>query len=252
MITQAAVALTGDDLLNRVKELGDVDKGDLLRGCGYATYEDGEEKLLFKEFYNALLEAKGIDTNWDEMNETGRKVFGEYTHAQMLEWWREARLDFKQFGELMPNAVKWIAIMSLEGLAAIHRQQAENKNTDENEREFWKADAEKLEDIIARVQGVHLGGDESQSKEYEEKNPVDPYLSTISDDSLEVLKHFGAETPNLLNNYSCALEDALIEQTKKVQELSQVIEGLTGVNPNPGYAEKMEETRNNLKGALRR
>ncbi len=42
--------------------------------------------------------------------------------------------------------------------------------------------------------------------------PSDSYLSQISDVSLEVLEHFGAEAPALLNNYACAVEDALIEQ----------------------------------------
>ena len=40
----------------------------------------------------------------------------------------------------------------------------------------------------------------------------DAYLSQISDESLEVLEHFGAEAPVLLNQYACAVEDALIEQ----------------------------------------
>lgn len=42
--------------------------------------------------------------------------------------------------------------------------------------------------------------------------PSDSYLSQISDVSLEVLEHFGAEAPALLNHYACAVEDALIEQ----------------------------------------
>ena len=37
----------------------------------------------------------------------------------------------------------------------------------------------------------------------------DAYLSQISDASLEVLEHFGAEAPVLLNQYACAVEDAL-------------------------------------------
>lgn len=43
-------------------------------------------------------------------------------------------------------------------------------------------------------------------------DPSDSYLSQISDVSLEVLEHFGSEAPALLNNYACAVEDALIEQ----------------------------------------
>ena len=44
------------------------------------------------------------------------------------------------------------------------------------------------------------------------KSGTDTYLSNISDTSLEVLEHFGAEAPALLNSYACAVEDALIEQ----------------------------------------
>ena len=43
----------------------------------------------------------------------------------------------------------------------------------------------------------------------------DAYLSGISDASLEVLEHFGAEAPALLNQYACAVEDALIEQVQR-------------------------------------
>ena len=47
--------------------------------------------------------------------------------------------------------------------------------------------------------------------------PADTYLSNISDTSLEVLEHFGAEAPALLNSYACAVEDALIEQVGLAQ-----------------------------------
>ncbi len=53
--------LTGSDLLSRVKELGDVSKSELVRGCGYvSTKKDGSERLNFTAFYEALLEAKGV------------------------------------------------------------------------------------------------------------------------------------------------------------------------------------------------
>jgi hypothetical protein len=37
----------------------------------------------------------------------------------------------------------------------------------------------------------------------------------FSDDALEVLKHFGFEAPALLNEYSCLLEDVIIDLVKK-------------------------------------
>ena len=54
--------LTGSDLLNKVKDLGDISKSDLVRACGYvSTKKDGGERLNFTAFYEALLEAKGVN-----------------------------------------------------------------------------------------------------------------------------------------------------------------------------------------------
>lgn len=54
--------LTGSELLTKVKELGDVGKSDIVRACGYvSTKKDGGERLNFTAFYEALLEAKGVD-----------------------------------------------------------------------------------------------------------------------------------------------------------------------------------------------
>ena len=48
----------------------------------------------------------------------------------------------------------------------------------------------------------------------------------LSDESLEITQHFGLEAPKLLNDYSNALEDALIEQVKLVQDLRAELEAL--------------------------
>ena len=54
--------LTGSDLLAKVKELGDASKSELVRACGYvSTKKDGSERLNFTAFYEALLEAKGMN-----------------------------------------------------------------------------------------------------------------------------------------------------------------------------------------------
>ena len=49
---------------------------------------------------------------------------------------------------------------------------------------------------------------------YGKELPDAIYLKDLSTESLEIMQHFGPETPALLNNYCCALEDALIEQVK--------------------------------------
>mgnify|MGYP003653985174 CR=1 FL=1 len=51
----------------------------------------------------------------------------------------------------------------------------------------------------------------------------DSYLQGISDTSLEVLEHFGAEAPALLNQYACAVEDALIEQVRRGQSMNLML-----------------------------
>ena len=70
--------LTGSDLLAKVKELGDVSKSDLVRACGYvSTKKNGGERLNFTAFYEALLEAKGVnlgDSGVANIGKGGRKL----------------------------------------------------------------------------------------------------------------------------------------------------------------------------------
>ena len=54
--------LTGSDLLTKVKDLGDVSKTDLATACGYVSKKkNGSDRVNFTAFYEALLNAKGID-----------------------------------------------------------------------------------------------------------------------------------------------------------------------------------------------
>jgi len=65
--------LTGADLLAKVKELGDASKSDLVRSCGYvSTKKDGTERLNFTAFYEALLEAKGMNFGTGSSGGKGR------------------------------------------------------------------------------------------------------------------------------------------------------------------------------------
>ena len=70
--------LTGSELLAKVKELGDVSKSDLVRACGYVSNKkNGGERLNFTAFYEALLEAKGVNlgsTSDTEIGKGGRKL----------------------------------------------------------------------------------------------------------------------------------------------------------------------------------
>lgn len=49
---------TGSDLLNKVKELSDASKSELVRQCGYVSSQnDGSGRLNFTAFYEALPQA---------------------------------------------------------------------------------------------------------------------------------------------------------------------------------------------------
>ena len=62
--TDSIEPLTGPALLAKIKELGDVSKSDLVHSCGYYSKKsDDSERLNFTGFYEALLEAKGIEAS---------------------------------------------------------------------------------------------------------------------------------------------------------------------------------------------
>ena len=53
--------LTGDALINKVIDLADSPKEDIVNACGYSSVtKSGKEKLNYTEFYMALLSAKGV------------------------------------------------------------------------------------------------------------------------------------------------------------------------------------------------
>lgn len=64
--------------------------------------------------------------------------------------------------------------------------------------------------------------------------PADEYLGNVSDESLEVLKHFGGEAPALLNRYACTIEDALLDQAR---QSTQALEQLQLLQRNLGQLE---------------
>ena len=69
--------LTGSVLLAKVKEVGDVSKTELATACGYVrTKKDGSTTVAFTAFYEALLDAKGINLGADgaAIGKGGRKL----------------------------------------------------------------------------------------------------------------------------------------------------------------------------------
>ena len=69
--------LTGAELLAKVKDLGDVSKTDLATACGYVSKKkDGSNRVNFTAFYEALLNAKGIELGGGSagIGKAGRKL----------------------------------------------------------------------------------------------------------------------------------------------------------------------------------
>jgi len=61
LLLLAAAMLQGDQLLEKLDQLSGLNRSELVRACGYATRsEDGREHLHFTDFYEAILEAKGV------------------------------------------------------------------------------------------------------------------------------------------------------------------------------------------------
>lgn len=53
--------LTGEELLKKVKELGNLSKEEKARACGYYTQtKNGIERVNMMKFLNALIDAEGI------------------------------------------------------------------------------------------------------------------------------------------------------------------------------------------------
>ena len=66
-------------------------------------------------------------------------------------------------------------------------------------------------------------------------------MSSISNESLAVLQHFGAEAPALLNRYSTTLEDAVVAQAEQTVDVARNLEASLG---------QLQETRLYLGAAL--
>lgn len=64
--------LIGLELVTKVKELGSLSKAEKARECGYYTVtKDGVERVNMMKFFNALIEAEGIELD-SKQNGNGR------------------------------------------------------------------------------------------------------------------------------------------------------------------------------------
>lgn len=65
--------LTGEALLKKVKDLGNLGKEEKAKACGYYSItKDGAERVSMMKFLNALIDAEGIELDGKTRNGNGR------------------------------------------------------------------------------------------------------------------------------------------------------------------------------------
>lgn len=66
---QAVKPLTGEKLLAKIKQLGDLSREEKAKACGYYSFDpDGSERLNVMAFMNAVLDAEGVDLDAQPTN----------------------------------------------------------------------------------------------------------------------------------------------------------------------------------------
>ena len=67
--------LVGEELIAKVKEMGAASKSEVVAACGYVSKKkDGSDRLNFTAFYEALLDAKGVEIGGGSVGKGGRKL----------------------------------------------------------------------------------------------------------------------------------------------------------------------------------
>ena len=139
---------------------------------------------------------------------------------------------YNEFGDDAAVINKINILNELALLHQYHERMVEHYKQHEETEEVaqaWARDAGKVLMLIHALKGVELG---NKDPFYTKTSVVTTFMGELTADSLEVVEHFGIEAPALLNKYSCAVEDALIEQVEKNNELRKEIARLKG-EPEP-------------------
>lgn len=75
MSDAASERLSGKALLQKVKEFSHLSKRELARQCGYAkSSKKGDSRINLAEFYEALLQARGVSLDSDQAQKRGREA----------------------------------------------------------------------------------------------------------------------------------------------------------------------------------
>ena len=155
-----AQQLTGAELLQKVKELGDISKTGLCLARGYTrgNDEEGNPRPHFTAFYEALLEAKGVELQLPKEEEKEEPVLSGLSLQgftdEVFEHVQEAR-------KLLPNdrpvLDKVCALTQLAALLKHHQDAVQSLELEGKNPEAWINDVERLNESIRLLLSVDLG-----------------------------------------------------------------------------------------------
>lgn len=159
-------------------------------------------------------------------------LFAGKTLDELQDYLYATSPKYNEFGDDAAVINKINILNELVLLHQYHERMVEHYKQHEETEEVaqaWARDAGKVLMLIHALKGVELG---NKDPFYTEPSVVTTFMGELTSESLEVVEHFGIEAPALLNKYSCAVEDALIEQVEKNNELRKEIARLKG-EPEP-------------------
>lgn len=96
--TPCSPQLRGTDLIEKVRQMGDCSKSDLVRACGYvSSMQGGKQRLHYTEFYESLLVAKGDKPFAERVREVAESSSGPILKLWMADlimlWTEEGCLE---------------------------------------------------------------------------------------------------------------------------------------------------------------
>ena len=233
-LMRSSEKLVGQALLDKVRSIPKNDRWLLAVQCGYTMGIDEDGETLadtegFKAAYLAVAE-KTEESSSD-------------MYTRICQKYRDANMHA---GEISAQFIdKIVAFYIISNLEGYHKRVAEAENT--TDPAAWQSDARKLSNIKDQLARIEIGDNDFLTEVAESLNPTksegivkpesvhitlsdevrnESFVKGLSEESIEVIEHFGPEAAHLLNKYSCSLEDALMVLVNQLKEKDAKIEDL--------------------------
>ena len=177
-------------------------------------------------------------------------LFGGKTLEEVKNYLRQRNPEYDTFGS-DASVINKINILNELLLLHNHHERMvdwykQQGSESEKAAQGWEYDEKKVLMLIHALMGIALG---DKDPYYQEQSTKATFIGELSDESLEVFEHFGNEAAALLNKYACAVEDALIEQVTRNNELQKELAVLKS-EPEPEL-QNTDIAKSEMAGKLR-